>query len=172
MRRDRMTHRACSLSRTTRRLLTVLALLVAAVAVPGVANASVATRIGTQISIVAGAGETNDILFKIDCCFYSAKITDTAGITAAGECTQVSATAVDCGQFGTTKPDVVVQLGDGNDTFVADELFNVRSFKHRRRSWRRLDNRRNLARCHPRWPGQRHGQWRRRRRPGLRRRGK
>jgi Ca2+-binding RTX toxin-like protein len=123
-----MTHCACSLSRTTRRLLTVLALLVGVAAAPGVANASIATRTGTQISIVAGAGETNDILFTIDCCFYSAKITDTAGITAAGECTQVSATAVDCGQFGDTKPDVVVQLGDGNDTFVADELFKVRSF--------------------------------------------
>jgi RTX calcium-binding nonapeptide repeat (4 copies) len=130
-----MTHRACSLSRTTRRLLTVLALLVGVAAAPGVANASIATRTGTQISIIAGAGETNDIRLTIDCCLYSVKITDTAGITAAGECHQVvgldgqvSATEVNCGPTRDTKPDVVVQLGDGNDTFVADELFGVRSF--------------------------------------------
>lgn len=91
-----MTTRARRLSRTTRRL-TGLAVLVAVVAVPGVADASVATRTGTQISITAASGEANDIRFTVDCCLYNAKITDTAGITAAGECTQVSATEVDCG---------------------------------------------------------------------------
>src|SRR4051794_15600883 len=106
------------------RLLVVVALFAVA---PGVAHASVASRSGGQISITANPGEANDIRFTVSCCFYSAQVTDTAGITAAGECTQTSATAVDCGATD-GKPDVTVSLGDGNDSFVADELFNIGSF--------------------------------------------
>lgn len=108
-----------------KRVLVGLAVLAGVFAVPSVAQASVATRTGTQLSIVARAGETNDIVFKEACCAYHDRITDTAGITAAGECAQISATEVDCGHV--VNVDVVVQLGDGNDKFYEESSF-VRTF--------------------------------------------
>jgi hypothetical protein len=108
-----------------KRVLVGLAVLAGVFAVPSVAQASVAARTGTQLSIVARAGETNDIQFREACCAYHDRITDTAGITAGGECVQVSATEVDCGHVENV--DVVVRLGDGNDKFYEESSF-VRSF--------------------------------------------
>jgi hypothetical protein len=57
------------------------------------------------------------------------KITDSAGITAAGECAQVSATEVDC---NVTRGDpmlyATVLLGDGDDRWSSDEIFQVQGF--------------------------------------------
>jgi hypothetical protein len=88
--------------------------------------ASVASRSGGTITITGDAGP-NTIKFASECCYYSAKVTDSSGITAAGECTQDSATQVDC---GSTRPNpaVVVTLGDGNDSFSANDLFEVTSY--------------------------------------------
>src|SRR4051794_41131690 len=109
---------------TLRRLTIALAILVA-LALPSAAQASVASRTGNAVTIAASSGETNNVEW-----FGSGqKITDTAGITAAGECAQVSATEVDCNvPRGDPMLSATVRLGDGNDHWSSDELFQVQGF--------------------------------------------
>src|SRR4051794_15233793 len=109
---------------TLRRLTIALAILVA-LALPSAAQASVASRTGNAVTIAASSGETNNVEW-----FGSgSKITDTAGITAAGECAQVSATEVDCNvPRGDPMLSATVRLGDGNDHWGSDELFQVQGF--------------------------------------------
>jgi RTX calcium-binding nonapeptide repeat (4 copies) len=97
-----------------RRWVVGLTVLAGVVVLPGVADASVASRSGNLITVTAGAGETNDVTVEVRN-FAFVQVTDTAGVTAAGDCTPISATEAKCGaqQF----PDVTVALGDGNDTF-------------------------------------------------------
>lgn len=95
------------------RWLICAVVLLAAIVAPTVAEASVASKSGNTITITGGA-EANDIQLLVDCCFYEARITDVAGVTAGGDCVQVSATEVNCGDTAGT-PDLVVTLGDGND---------------------------------------------------------
>jgi Ca2+-binding RTX toxin-like protein len=91
-----------------------LTVLAGMVVLPGVADASVASRSGNLITVTAGAGEANDVTVEVRN-FAFVQVTDTAGVTAAGDCTPISATQARCGaqQF----PDVTVALGDGNDIF-------------------------------------------------------
>lgn len=89
-----------------------VAVLVAALALPAAAGASTASRSGATITITGGA-ETNQISLPDG---YLLHIEDLAGITAAGDCTQVTPTKANCGPTGNGIT-VVVNLGDGNDTF-------------------------------------------------------
>lgn len=94
-------------------IVCALALLI----VPAIASASVASRSGNAVTITGGA-ESNVISLTSECCYYNARISDAAGITAEGECTQDSPTAVTCGT-SQDELDVSVTLGDGNDSFTA-----------------------------------------------------
>jgi hypothetical protein len=91
------------------------ALVIALIAFPAVAEASTASRSGDAIAITAGAGETNDVRVTVECCGFDATITDAAGVTAAGDCIQVTPTEANCG--GAPRGDLVASLGDGNDRF-------------------------------------------------------
>lgn len=108
------------MNRRARWLLGVAVVFVASVS-PAVAEASVASKSGNTITIAAGAGETNNIQLRSECCYYIARISDAAGITAADGCFQETATLVNCDSTR-PNPDVVVTLGDGNDklTILAD----------------------------------------------------
>jgi hypothetical protein len=112
---------------TVRSAMLLVVLCVVGAAIPAAASASVASRSGGTITITANPGEANAIKFTSDCCYYHAKVEDSAGVTAAGECTQTSATEVDCGSTH-PNPAVVVSLGDGNDSFTANDLFEVTSY--------------------------------------------
>jgi hypothetical protein len=92
-----------------------VALLAALAALPAVAEASTASRSGDAITITAGAGEANDVRVSVECCGFDAVVTDAAGVTATGECVQVTPTEANCGQ--PPRGDLVASLGDGNDTF-------------------------------------------------------
>ena len=105
--------------------LASLALLAGLLTLPGAAEGSVASRSGDVITITGGPGEANNIRFEGECCFYDARITDTATVTAGAGCDQVSATEVTCGSSNPDTPDVVVRLGDGNDSF--DPFSGVRN---------------------------------------------
>src|SRR4051794_3915269 len=94
----------------------VLVVLSSTVALPAVAQASVASRTGDLIMITAAAGEANDVTIEV-LNFAFIRVTDLAGITSAGDCEPIdppSDTAVKC---GLGHPGVTVSLGDGNDTF-------------------------------------------------------
>lgn len=108
------------------RRLAGLVLLAAFLALPGAAPASVVSRTGGQITITANPGEANDVAYNVVCCYYGIDVTDTAGVTAAGECTQVSPTRADCGRA--TTPTVTARLGDGDDRFLSDASQQVGSF--------------------------------------------
>jgi hypothetical protein len=96
----------------------VAALVVFLVAAPAAAQASTVSRTGSTITFTAAPGETNDV--RISSGPIGLVITDTAGLTAAGDCTQVSPTEANCGVDG----DFVISLGDGNDS-----LFEAGSFR-------------------------------------------
>jgi hypothetical protein len=91
------------------------AVIVALAGLPAAAEASTASRSGDAITITAGNGEVNDVRVTVECCGFNATVTDAAGVTAAGDCVQVTLTEVNCG--GAPRGDLVATLGDGNDTF-------------------------------------------------------
>lgn len=108
-------------------LLVALALLLMLMALPSFAEASVVSRSGDTITVSAGPGEVNNVTLASECCYYEARVTDSAGVTAGGDCTQVSATAVNCGVAG-ANPQVLITLGDGNDSFEAKPSTEIRSY--------------------------------------------
>jgi Ca2+-binding RTX toxin-like protein len=117
-----MIERARSANRTRR--LTELMVLVFVVATPSVAEASVATRTGAQVSVTAAPGEANVIRLAVGS--NDVRVSDTVGITAGDGCLQESATQVTC---GAGEPDLVtVQLGDGNDQFITDAIVSARAY--------------------------------------------
>jgi hypothetical protein len=95
------------------RWLICAVVLLAAIVAPAAAEASVASKSANTITITGGAG-ADEIELKVDCCAYNSRIFDVAGVTADGDCLQVSPTEVNCGD-NVGSPDLVVALGDGND---------------------------------------------------------
>jgi hypothetical protein len=107
--------------------LVSLAVILGVLVLPAAAGASDVSRTGNLITFTAAPGETNDVKIFVQGFTYT-RVEDTAGLTASGDCTNISNTAADCGpqQF----PDFNVSLGDGNDTFRVDDenefgTFNV-----------------------------------------------
>jgi hypothetical protein len=105
--------------------LILAALALGAAAAPVAAQASEASKSGNVITITGGP-EANDITVTSECCYYTARIADTAGITAGAGCTQSTSTLVDCGSTR-PNPDVVVTLGDGSDRLSVNASPELRS---------------------------------------------
>src|SRR4051794_3241247 len=104
-----------------------IALLATAVllALPSASLASSASRSGDRITITAAPGEANHI--SVGAPNSTVDVSDTgASLTAGDGCVQVSATEADCGPKDS--PRVSVDLGDGNDTLLGQNYFNVGAF--------------------------------------------
>lgn len=111
--------------RSPRAVIVALAAGAALLLIPAVADASVATRSGSTITVTANPGESNSITFTSS--YAGARIEDTAGIAPAdASCTTQSPTEVLC---GASEPGLtaVVSLGDGNDTLRLDLVETIPS---------------------------------------------
>jgi RTX calcium-binding nonapeptide repeat (4 copies) len=103
--------------------LTVAAVATAILLLAGPAGATTASRIGDQVIVTAGPGETNSIYMDTFQIPHLRVDDHTAGITAGPGCTQVNPIQVTCPIEGLNM--ILIDAGDGNDQATEGAPFDA-----------------------------------------------
>ncbi len=99
---------------------TAVLVVAAVIAAPAGAGTVTAGGFPMAVTYTAGAGETNNVVIQqASSPTHVMSISDTAGVTAGGGCTQIDATHANCGSLNAGP--LTANLGDQNDSLTYGE---------------------------------------------------